>query len=85
MGTLKITLDDETLNQYRHASRDERKLAKKVFSFFVKRETEAIKELIEQEEGTADIREALTFVKSHRGFPLGYRKQKMTREEMNAR
>ena len=85
MGTLKITLDDETLNQYRHASRDERKQAKQVFSFFVRRETGAIKELIEQEEGVADVREALNFVKSHRGFPLGYHNQKMTREKMNAR
>ena len=84
MGTLKITLDDETLNQYCHASRDERKQAKQVFSFFVRRETGAIKELIEQEED-ADIRDALSFVKSHRGFPLGYHNHKITREEMNAR
>jgi hypothetical protein len=85
VGTLKITLDDETLNQYRHSSRDERNQAKQVFSFFVRRETGAIKELIEQEEDAAGIRDALSFVKSHRGFPLGYHKQKMTREELNAR
>ena len=88
MGTLKISLDDATVATYHNATRYERTLAKRAFSFFVRRETGALKELIEDnsthDENEAVI-EALCFMHDHKGFSLGYQAKSMTREEMNAR
>jgi len=88
MGTLKISLDDATVATYHKASRYERTIAKRVFSFFIRRDTGALRQLLE-ENSTSDeggtISEALRFMDDNKGFGLGYQTRGMTREEMNAR
>ena len=88
MGTLKISLDDSTVATYHNASRHERSMAKRVFSFFIRRDTKAHRALLETTGDLSDnppVAGMIGFLCVNQGFELGYAAHRMAREEMNAR
>jgi hypothetical protein len=88
MATLKISLDDATIDTYHKASRHERALAKRVFSSFIRRDTGELKQILEENSNSDEdsiVTKALLFMNNNKGFGLGYEAQCMTREDMNAR
>lgn len=89
MGTLHINdVDEQIVRKYNRATQDEQEEARAVVSYWIKGESQNVKQLLEKHQKNQKDRlkrEALKYAENHPVFPLNWSQNKLTREEMNER